>query len=93
MLLRERFPDGHFEVVNVAFTAINSHVILPMARECTTTQADLWLFYMGNNEMVGLLGAATVRCLTHQKGPVLRQALCVYQSRVAVRTIGRWSPS
>ncbi len=34
VLLGERFPGTHFEVVCVAMTAINSHVILPMAREC-----------------------------------------------------------
>ena len=34
VLLRERYPGTRFEVVNLAFTAINSHVILPIAREC-----------------------------------------------------------
>jgi hypothetical protein len=60
MLLRERFPGQRFEVVNVAVTAINSHVILSIARECAQYQGDLWIVYMGNNEMVGPFGAATV---------------------------------
>ena len=60
MQLRETFPGVKFEVVNVAFTAINSHVILPIARECAQHQGDLWIIYMGNNEMVGPFGAATV---------------------------------
>ncbi len=59
-LLRERFPDREFEIVNVAFTAINSHVILPIARECARQQGDVWIVYMGNNEMVGPFGGATV---------------------------------
>jgi tetratricopeptide (TPR) repeat protein len=58
--LRAKFPDTKFEVVNVAFTAINSHVILPIARECARHDGDLWIIYMGNNEMVGPFGAATV---------------------------------
>ena len=29
MLLRDKYPDADFEIENVAFTAINSHVILP----------------------------------------------------------------
>lgn len=33
VLLRERFPHEKFEVVNLGVTAINSHVILPIARE------------------------------------------------------------
>jgi tetratricopeptide (TPR) repeat protein len=59
-LLRERFPGTDFEVVCVAMTAINSHAILPIARECARRDGDLWVIYMGNNEMVGPFGAATV---------------------------------
>jgi len=49
VLLEERFPGAHFEVVNVAMTAINSHIILPIARECARHDGDLWLIYAGNN--------------------------------------------
>ena len=60
VLLRERFPRTDFEVLCVAITGINSHTILPIARECARHQGDLWLVYMGNNEMVGPFGAETV---------------------------------
>jgi tetratricopeptide (TPR) repeat protein len=59
-LLRQRYPEQSFEIVNVAFTAINSHVILPIARECAQQNGDVWIVYVGNNEMVGPFGAATV---------------------------------
>jgi tetratricopeptide (TPR) repeat protein len=59
-LLSERFPGHPFEVINVAITAINSHAILPIARECARHQGDFWIVYMGNNEMVGPFGAASV---------------------------------
>jgi tetratricopeptide (TPR) repeat protein len=58
--LRERYPGTDFEVVCVAMTAINSHVILPIARECARLDGDLWIIYMGNNEMIGPFGASTV---------------------------------
>src|SRR6185312_11577602 len=58
--LRERYPGTDFEVVCVAMTAINSHVILPIARECAKLDGDLWIIYMGNNEMIGPFGASTV---------------------------------
>ena len=60
VLLRERFQGAQFEIVNVAFTAINSHVILPIAQECARHQGDLWIIYMGNNEVVGPFGPATI---------------------------------
>jgi tetratricopeptide (TPR) repeat protein len=59
-LLEGRYPDKHFEVVNTAMTAINSHVILPIARECAGKQGDFWVIYMGNNEVVGPYGSGTV---------------------------------
>jgi len=60
ILLRERFPETDFQVVCVAMTAINSHAILPIARECARLDGDLWVIYMGNNEMVGPYGAGTI---------------------------------
>ena len=60
VLLRERYPGTEFEVVCVAMTAINSHAVLPIARECARHEGDIWVVYMGNNEMVGPFGAATV---------------------------------
>jgi tetratricopeptide (TPR) repeat protein len=60
VLLREKFPGEEFEVINLGITAINSHVILPIAKEVAARgQGDIWLLYIGNNEMVGPFGAAT----------------------------------
>jgi tetratricopeptide (TPR) repeat protein len=59
-LLEGRYPDKHFEVVNAAMTAINSHVILPIARDCAAQAGDFWVVYMGNNEVVGPYGSGTV---------------------------------
>jgi len=59
-LLEERFSGMDFEVVCVAMTAINSHAILPLAHECARHGGDLWIVYMGNNEMEGPFGANTI---------------------------------
>jgi tetratricopeptide (TPR) repeat protein len=59
-LLRDRYPGARFEVECVAVTAINSHAILPIARECARHDGDLWIIYMGNNEVIGPFGAGTV---------------------------------
>jgi len=60
ILLQERFPGARFEVVCAAMTAINSHALLPIARECANHAGDLWVIYMGNNEVVGPFGAGTI---------------------------------
>src|SRR5215472_6537342 len=59
-LLSLRHPGTRFEVVNAAMTAINSHVILPIVRDCARADGDIWVLYMGNNEVVGPFGAGTV---------------------------------
>jgi tetratricopeptide (TPR) repeat protein len=59
-MLELRHPEKKFEVVNAAMTGINSHVIRPLARDCAEARGDVWVIYMGNNEVVGPFGAGTV---------------------------------
>jgi tetratricopeptide (TPR) repeat protein len=59
-MLELRYPGTRFEVVNAAMTGINSNVILPIARDCADAGGDIWVIYMGNNEVVGPFGAGTV---------------------------------
>ncbi len=59
-MLSLRHPGTNFEVINCAMTAINSHVILPIARDCARAHGDVWVIYMGNNEVVGPFGAGTI---------------------------------
>jgi tetratricopeptide (TPR) repeat protein len=58
--LSHLFPNVQFEVVNAAMTAISSPVVREIARDCRTRDADFWIVYMGNNEVVGPFGAGTV---------------------------------
>ena len=82
VLLRERFPNRRFEVVNAAMTAINSHVILPIAQDCAAQQADLWIIYMGNNEMVGPFGSTTVFGARAPPLPLVRASLLLKTTRL-----------
>ncbi len=89
VLLRERFPQSRFEIVNVAITANNSHGILPIARECAGQSGDLWIIYMGNNEMVGPFGTATVfGAQSSLPLAVVRAKLAVLRTRT-----GQWLAS
>jgi tetratricopeptide (TPR) repeat protein len=59
-MLVDAFPGETFEIVVTAMTAINSHVVLPIARECAELEPDLFVVLLGNNEVVGPFGAGTV---------------------------------
>lgn len=82
VLLRERFPQQQFEIVNVAVTANNSHGILPIARECARLNGDLWIIYMGNNEMIGPFGAAGVFGRPAPSLSLVRANLALQQTRL-----------
>ena len=81
-LLRTRYPEHQFEVINTGITAINSHAILPIARECARHEGDVWIIYMGNNEMVGPFGAATVFGAQAPPLPIVRLHLWLESTRV-----------
>jgi tetratricopeptide (TPR) repeat protein len=54
--LRSRYPGKEFEVIDTGIVAVNSHVIYQIAREMAGFEPDLFLVYMGNNEVVGPYG-------------------------------------
>jgi tetratricopeptide (TPR) repeat protein len=80
-LLRERYPGTRFEVVNMGMVAINSNVILPFARECAGQEGDIWVIYMGNNEVVGPYGGGTVFGSQLAGIPVIRTSLALKTTR------------
>lgn len=82
VLLEARHPGVEFEVINTAFTAINSHVVLPIARDCQQLKADVWLVYMGNNEVVGPFGTGTIFGPQVPPMPMIRATLWVRETRV-----------
>lgn len=81
-MLELRHPDKKFEVVNAAMTGINSHVILPLARDCRAADGDVWVIYMGNNEVVGPFGAGTVFGNQAMPLPLIRAGLALKTTRI-----------
>jgi tetratricopeptide (TPR) repeat protein len=80
-ILEARHPGVRFEVVNAAMTAINSHTIVPIARDCASAGGDIWVIYMGNNEVVGPFGAGTVFGPHAPPLPVIRAILALKATR------------
>jgi len=60
VMLQQKYPSINFELINTAMTAINSHVVLEIAKDCARHDADLFIVYLGNNEVTGPYGAGTV---------------------------------
>jgi tetratricopeptide (TPR) repeat protein len=81
-MLEHRHPDLRFEVINTAVTAINSHVVRRIAREIARFEADLFILYLGNNEVVGPYGAGTVFAPLSPSLALIRLAIRVNASAI-----------
>ena len=75
VMLREKFPAMKFEVVNTGSVAINSHVLLPIAKGLASQQPDLFIIYSGNNEVVGPYGPGTALTSSGMSLPVIRASI------------------
>ena len=82
VLLRERFPGAQFEVITVAMTAINSHAVVEIARECARLDADFWVIYMGNNEMAGPFGINPISGLAAPSRSLVRLSLALRATKI-----------
>ncbi|MBN1507445.1 MAG: tetratricopeptide repeat protein [Sedimentisphaerales bacterium] len=81
-MLQERFADAHFEVVTAAMAAINSHVVVEVARECARYEPDLFVVYLGNNEVVGPYGPGTVLTPALSNLHLIRMGIAARRTRI-----------
>jgi tetratricopeptide (TPR) repeat protein len=82
MMLRQRYPATKFEVVNTGSVAINSHVVLKIAKGLASQRPDLFIIYSGNNEVVGPYGPGTVLTASAMSLPVVRGSIFYHSTRI-----------
>lgn len=82
-MLRAAYPGQRFEVVNAAITAINSHIVRGIAEDCAQREADLFIVYEGNNEVIGPFGPAGVFAPFLSNDVVLRTAVWLKTTRIS----------
>ncbi|MGA9641871.1 MAG: hypothetical protein WBQ72_10775 [Terriglobales bacterium] len=82
VMLRARYPEMSFEVVNTGSVAINSHVLLPIAEGLAKQRPDLFIIYSGNNEVVGPYGPGTALTSGGMTIPVIRASIFVRSTRI-----------
>ena len=82
VMLRVRYPSMKFEVVNTGSVAINSHVLLPIARGLARERPDLFIIYSGNNEVVGPYGPGTALTSSGMNLAVIRGNIWIRSTRI-----------
>ena len=94
--LRARYPGREIEVINTGIVAVNSHVVYQIARQMAQISPDLFVVYLGNNEVVGPYGPG---CAYRSEMPplwVIRLSMGVKSSRTGQllgAVIGRLRPA
>ncbi len=81
-MLHDKYPEVNFEIINTAMTAINSHVVLKIAKDCARHDPDLFIVYLGNNEVTGPYGAGTVYTLPVANLHVSRTGIALKATRL-----------
>ena len=98
-VLEHRHPGLDVEVMNLANTAINSHVVRRIATAIAPLDPDVIVVYLGNNEVVGPFGAGTVFTSSAPSHRVIDLQLFLRSTRLgqllarlgdAPTTPGRW---
>lgn len=79
--MRDTYPQADFQVITAAMAAINSHVVLETAKDCARRRPDLFIVYLGNNEVVGPYGAGTVFTPLSSNLALIRLAIALKATR------------
>ncbi len=79
--LRARYPDKNIEVINTGIVAINSHVVYQIARDLADFSPDLFVVYVGNNEVVGPYGPGCAYLSAMPPLPVIRLSVFIRSTR------------
>ena len=93
VMLQERYADVDFEVTTVAMAAVNSHVVLQTAKDCARHEADVYVVYLGNNEVTGPYGAGTVFTPLSGNLFLIRTSIALKTSKLGqlLANLGEWA--
>ncbi len=80
-MLRQAYPQRQCTVINAAITAINSHVVRAIAADCADLEPDLFIVYVGNNEVIGPFGPAAVLAPFLRSPTAIRLSVDLKRSR------------
>ena len=73
--LSARFAGRKIEVFNLGITAINSHVVYAVARQLPAFEPDLFVVYLGNNEVIGPYGPGSANRATMPPLRIIRASV------------------
>jgi tetratricopeptide (TPR) repeat protein len=82
LFLERQYPDKHIEMINAAMRGIDSHVIRKIAQDCARHEPDLFIVYMGNNEVIGLHGPEPGSSRLSQWLPLIRASQTIKSSNL-----------
>ena len=82
VMLKQRFPSMNFEIANTGSVAINSHVSLLIAKGLAALQPDIFILYLGNNEVVGPYGPGTALSASGMNLQVIRSSIFLRSTHI-----------
>ena len=89
VLLNTVSKDRRYEVINAAVTAMNSHVARRIARDCLAHNPDLFIVYMGNNEVIGPYGPPTLPSILYARQGFINASMTFKQRSRLGQLVGQ----
>ncbi len=80
-MIHDAYGPDRGEVIVAAMTAVNSHVVLDIARDAAELRPDVTVVYLGNNEVVGPFGPGTVFAGFSPNRSLIRSSLWLRTTR------------
>ncbi|HTD86301.1 MAG TPA: hypothetical protein VK850_06960, partial [Candidatus Binatia bacterium] len=74
VMLETNLPGKRIEFVNAAMRGIDSHIVRKIAADCARLKPEVFIVYMGNNEVIGLHGPEPGCSRLSQWLPLMRAA-------------------
>lgn len=90
LMLNHEYPGMRFEIVNAALPSITSHGARLIMRDALVLEPDIFIVYMGNNEVIGPYGAGSVFAEHSPRLPLIRLTMGLRRLRCG-QLIGQWA--
>ncbi|MGC8846365.1 MAG: hypothetical protein ACP5QY_10990, partial [Candidatus Hydrogenedens sp.] len=93
VMLNMLYPEHRWEVFNLCFAGINSHILRYLVENSLFLQPDLVIFYMGNNETHGTFGLLHSFKNSIPFSPWIVQTHIYLQNFYLVQQLRKWAIS
>ena len=90
-MFERNYPEVNVQVINAAMTAVNSHTVRRIARDCSRLEPDAFIVYEGNNEVIGPYGPTGVLSVFSRNAGFTDGMIFLRERRISQLLLSLWA--